>query len=349
MNTEIRRRLFRPILRGLLVCLLGSSGFATAAAVTESGPTDWLNPQAVHVPAEGLTISGVIDGTWVAPAFDVDFFSFDATQGDTPTMVINGAMKPDCTGFPSNIALYDSNGNLLGSSTSSGCPGVDASMSNVTLQATGKYIIGVSSFTHYFIGPNGLVDNASVNTPGGDYQLVINGVRDSASPPPPPAPAPGPAPGTTPPPSVKHVPIEVRHWHQDERDLEKRRGLDPITVVILSMDDFEAMTVDPNPNTLTFGATGNEKSLFRCRKNGRDINRDGLVDMVCYFKPDVANFQAGHLNGVLRGKTKSGQQIEGSAALKIFSVPRERRGFEHHGQHDHDRDDRKNDKDNRNR
>jgi len=167
MNTEMRRRLFTPLVRGLLVCLLGSSGFAAAAAVTESGLTDWSNPQAVHVPAEGLTISGVIDGTRVAPAIDVDFFSFDATQGDTPTMVINGAMKPDCTGFPSNIALYDSNGNLLTSSTSSDCPGIDASISNVTLHATGKYIVGISSFTHYFIGPDGLVDNASMPTPGG--------------------------------------------------------------------------------------------------------------------------------------------------------------------------------------
>jgi len=350
MNTEMRRRLFTPLVRGLLVCLLGSSGFAAAAAVTEVGLTDWSNPQAVHVPAEGLTISGVIDGTWVAPAIDVDFFSFDATQGDTPTMVINGAMKPDCTGFPSNIALYDSNGNLLTSSTSSDCPGIDASISNVTLQATGKYIVGISSFTHYFIGPDGLVDNASMPTPGGDYQLVISGVRDSASPPPPPVPdpAPGPAPGTTPPPLVKHVPIEVRHWHQDERDLEKRRGLDPITVAILSMDDFDAMTVDPNPNTLTFGATGNEKSLFRCRKNGKDINRDGLVDMVCYFKPDVANFQTGNMNGVLKGKTKSGQQIEGSAALKLFSVPKERRGFKQRGHHDNDGDDHeKGNKDNK--
>lgn len=140
------------------------------------------------------------------------------------------------------------------------------------------------------------------------------------------------------------MPIEVRHWHQDERDLEKRRGLDPITVAILSMADFDAMTVDVN--SLTFGATGDEKSLFRCSKNGHDVNHDGLVDLVCYFKPDVANFQT-HLNGVLRGRTKSGQQIKGSAALKIYSVPTEKRGFKLHDQHDNDGDDRKNGNDKR--
>ena len=105
----------------------------------------------------------------------------------------------------------------------------------------------------------------------------------------------------------------------------------PITVAILSMKDFDATTVDPN--SLTFGATGSERSLFRCVKNGVDINRDRRLDSVCYFKPDVANFHTGDLNGVLKGKTKTGQQIEGSAALKIFSVPKERRGFKHRRHH----------------
>ncbi len=80
--------------------------------------------------------------------------------------------------------------------------------------------------------------------------------------------------------------------------------------------------------------------------------------MVCYFKPDVANFQTGDLNGKLEGKTMSGQRIKGAAALRIFSVPRERHGFKHHGERhrddrrnhrDHDGDDRKNHNGNRNR
>jgi len=340
MNTEMRRRLFTPIVRGLLVCLLGSSGFAAAAAITEDGvgPTDWANPQLIAVPPEGLTISGVIDGTWEVPAFDIDFFAFDATALDSPSLTIVGAMKPDCTGFPSNIALYDSAGNLLATSTSSDCPGINASISGVALQATGSYIVGISSFSHYFIDRDGVVDNPGMDTPGGDYQLVISGVRNPV-----PDPVPDPGPGTTPPPSVKHVPIEVRHWHQDERDLGKRHGRDPITVAILSTDEFDATTVDPK--SLTFGATGDEKSLYRCRKHGKDITRDGLVDMVCYFKPDVANFQVDDRMGKLKGKAKSGPQIveiEGSAALKIFSVPRERRGFKRRGHHDNDGDHRKN-------
>jgi hypothetical protein len=328
MNTEMQRRLFAPLVRGLVVCLLGYSGLAAAGAITEVEPNDSISSaQSISVPPEGLTISaaiGLIGGGFTT---DVDFFTFDATAGDFPSLTIVGAMKPDCTGFPSNIALFDSVGNLLGQSTSSDCPGADASISNVTLQATGKYVVAVSAYTHYF-DQGGVVENADMAPPGGSYQLVISGVHN-------------PAPAA--PPSVKHVPIEVRHWHQDERDLGKRDGRDPITVAILSMADFDAMTVDAN--SLTFGATGNEKSLFRCLKEGKDINRDGLVDMVCYFKPDVASFQTGDLNGVLKGKTTSGQTIIGKAALKIFSMPTERRGFKHHG----DRDDRRDDDDRRNR
>ena len=116
--------------------------------------------------------------------------------------------------------------------------------------------------------------------------------------------------------------------------------MSPITVVILGMKDFETTKVDPK--SLKFGRTGEEKSLFRCRKNGKDVNRDGRMDTVCYFKPDVANFQTGNLNGVLKGKTTSGQQIEGSGALKIFSVPTEKHRFKHREWHDHKNDDRNN-------
>ena len=98
------------------------------------------------------------------------------------------------------------------------------------------------------------------------------------------------------------------------------------------MADFDATAVDPN--SVTFGRTGDEKSLFRCRKQGKDINRDGLVDTVCYFKPDVADFRPDSLNGVLKGRIKSsGQIIEGSGALKIFSVPVRKYDPKHHDRH----------------
>lgn len=350
MNTESQRHMFAPLVRGLLVCLLGSYAFAATAGITEVEvpPNDSLaTAQSTPVPATGLTISAMIGTTAGDLTTDVDFFTFDATQGDTPSIMIVGAMSsPDaagnCSGFPSNLALYDSLGNMLGMGQGD-CGSANALINNVTLSTTGKYFVAVSAYSHFF-DPDGVVENIDIATPGGPYQLVINNVRNPTPTPPPPPP---------PSPSAKHVPIEIRHWHKDERDLDKQRGgMWPITVAILSMSDLDAMTVDPK--SLTFGATGNEKSLFRCRKEGKDINRDGLPDMVCYFKPDVANFQTGDLNGVLKGKTlatagKPAQQIEGSAALKIFTRRTERHGFKHHGEHGNDGDDRQDGNDKRQR
>ena len=327
MNTGMQRRLFKPLVRGLLVCMLGTSGFAAAAAITEVEPNESISSaQSTPVPPEGLTISAVIGQTDGSYTSDVDFFAFDATQGDTPSIMIVGAMKADstgsCNGFSSIVGLFDALGNLLAQGEAA-CPTNDAFINNVTLPATGTYFVAVSGFPHYW-DQGGVSPYIGIPSPGGDYQLAISGVLgpDVA---PAPTPAPNPQPAPLPSSAVKHVPIQVMHWNQDESGLEKRKNQNPIVVAVLSMNDFDATTVDPN--SLTFGATGYEKSLFRCHKNGKDVNRDGRIDAVCYFKPDVANFKTGDLNGVLKGRTKSGVQIEGSGALKIFTVPTEKRRF----------------------
>jgi len=84
MDTEMRRRLYAPLVRGLLVCFLGYSGLTTAAAITEVDappPGNILvKSTAVEVPAEGLTISGVIDGTRDAPALTSISSAFEAAE-----------------------------------------------------------------------------------------------------------------------------------------------------------------------------------------------------------------------------------------------------------------------------
>ena len=93
MNTEMRRRLFTPIVRGLLVCLLGSSGFVAAATTTEVESNDWPNPQLIEVPAEGLTISARINKAADVDDDDVDYFTFEAAEGDTLSIEIKGALN----------------------------------------------------------------------------------------------------------------------------------------------------------------------------------------------------------------------------------------------------------------
>lgn len=335
MNTEMRRRLFAPLVRGLVICMLGASGLAGAASTSEVEPNDSLGTaQSVSVPTEGLSISAVIGEVGGGPTTDVDFFSFAATAGDVPSFSIVGAMQVDasgaCNGFSSIIGLYDASGGLLAQGEAV-CPTSEAFINGVALPATGTYFIAVSGWPHYW-DVGGTFSNSSVAFSGGPYQLVISGITGSTATPTPtptPAPTPTPTPAPTPKPSAMIVPIVVMHWHMDEPDLEKRKGRDPIPVAILSMDGFDAMTVDTT--SLTFGRTGTEKSLFRCSKKSKDVSHRGRRDMVCYFKPDIANFQTGDLNGVLMGRTKSGQSIEGHGALKIFSVPTEKPRFKRYG------------------
>lgn len=336
MNTEMRRRLVTPLVRGLLVCVLGLSGFA-AAAVTEVEPNDSASSaNALSVSVGGTTVSGVIgDGTETANV-DRDLFAFEATAGDNLSIEAVGTLMPDgtgtCAGFSAVITLYDSDWNVM-MEDAGDCESLREARISTAVSTSGKYFVSIAEYPHFGdmggVGQN-MDPEMDINktTFGGSYGLVISGAN-------------------VPPPtqSVKKVPIKVRHWHREERDLEKRDRRDPIVVAILSMgrstNKFEATTVDAS--TLTFGATGNEKSLYRCQKQGVDINGDGHSDMICFFNPEIANFHTGDRNGVLKGKTKSGQQIEGRAALKLFTMRLEKRGFKHHGRHD----DHRNDKDKR--
>ena len=89
-----------------------------------------------------------------------------------------------------------------------------------------------------------------------------------------------------------------------------------IVVAILSAKDFDAF-VDVDVNLLTFGKTGDETSLAFCNKSRRDVNNDGLPDLICFFETPKTGFQVGDSVGILKGKTNSGQLIEGKDSVNI--------------------------------
>jgi hypothetical protein len=314
MKATNKRRFVAPLVRSLLIGLLGSSTLATAASITEVEPNDSPDiVQVTDVPTEGLAVSGAVgDGTGT-PNADLDFIKFEASQGNTPVIEVTSPLNADgsCGDFVPILTLYDSAKNIVNEAA----PVLDpcsAKIDNTALPSDGTYFVSVADYPH-FGNTGGVAQNMDVPSAGGRYQLAINGVQV-----PPPAS------------SALIVPIQVRHWNHEERDLGRRKNRDPITVAILSTADFSAGDVDDK--SLTFGVGGTEHSLFRCNTRGnKDMNRDGLADKVCYFKPDVANFQTGDRSGVLKGKTKSGQQIEGRAALKIFSMPSNKSAFKHKG------------------
>jgi hypothetical protein len=313
MKATNKRRFVAPLVRSLLIGLLGCSTFTLAASVTETEPNDSPDiVQATVVPAEGLIISGAVGDGTSAPNVDLDFIKFEASQGNIPVIEVTSPLNPDgsCGDFVPVVTLYDSAKNVV----NEGVDACSARIVNTALPSDGTYYVSVADYPHLG-NTGGVAQNMEIPSAGGRYQLAVNGVQV-----PPPAS------------SALIVPIQVRHWHHEERDLGRRNNKDPITVAILSTADFSAADVDDK--SLTFGVGGTEHSLFRCNTRGnKDMNRDGLADKVCYFKPDVANFQTGDRSGVLKGKTKSGQQIEGRAALKIFHMPGERRGFKHSRNH----------------
>ena len=94
-----------------------------------------------------------------------------------------------------------------------------------------------------------------------------------------------------------------------------------IKVAVLSSPDFDAgsrVAVE----SLTFGHEGDEPSLKGCRKKLRDVNRDGLGDLICFFKRQQTGFQCGDRTGVLRGLTVDGYPLEGADRIRVLPCRR---------------------------
>jgi len=102
-----------------------------------------------------------------------------------------------------------------------------------------------------------------------------------------------------------------------------------VVVALLSSSTFNALKVDRS--SITFGADGNEASLIRCHSEGLYMNRDRRKDLVCLFDLKKASFNAGDLEGVLRGRV-DGQPFEGHAPVKVVV-----RGKKHKHQRENER------------
>jgi hypothetical protein len=100
------------------------------------------------------------------------------------------------------------------------------------------------------------------------------------------------------------VPINVR---------SNGNGTTP--VAILSTASFNAPAI-VDTGSLTFGRTGDEDSLAFCNPGGEDVNGDGLVDLVCHFETQLAEFESGDVLAILKGRTVQGSPILGQEAIR---------------------------------
>ncbi len=256
---------------------------------------------------------------------DVDFYSFEAYKGNVLNIDIDNGMKPgqDPTqpqqrnvdtvlaifGPLPSVTKADEGLNMPTPFTSDpdGSGGSkdfrDAFIDNFVVPADGIYVVGVSSQPRFFKDGGSLESNLLNQFSNGRYTLIVSGVI----------------------PPVVQVKIEVKPGNPGDVPVNpKAKGVIPVAILsaeaTASSPKFDALTV--KPYSLTFGKTGGEKSYIGCHKHGIDVNADGLLDLVCTFDNQVANWEVDDVRGVMKGVTEDGTKFEGRGRLKV--VPKVR-------------------------
>ena len=120
---------------------------------------------------------------------------------------------------------------------------------------------------------------------------------------------------TVQPPPFIPVIIDIKPGGEPNSINPKSRG--NIPVAIFSTPDFRVEELDVR--TLAFGPTGTEASPAFCkpRDKPKDLNRDGLPDLVCHFDTQTTGFEVGDRVGRLTGRTLSGEPIFGQDSVRI--------------------------------
>jgi hypothetical protein len=321
-----------------------------AFAVDELEPNDSLaNAQPVTVGTDGqVIIQGVLGTNDPAqPAIaDVDFYSFQASDTDVITLDIDGGMKEMGSTerhVDTKITLFGPDGQVVlenddnftideGSASIGGDR--DARIENLSLADTGsgKYVVAVTGVGRFL---------------NGSYTLIISGVTVKA------------------PSLVDYVNIDVRPGDRSEYtrvNMKQKRDLPIALLSRKAKGDMPAFKpLEAKVDTITFGRGGEEKSLNRCLKEHRDLNRDGIPDLVCLFDVPLAGFEENDVAGKLKGETISGTRFEAVGKLKVVAPDyrnkdRDRPDWHHgkgHGRDDdrhdgkHNRDDDRHDGKNR--
>jgi hypothetical protein len=294
-----------------------SSGVTTIAAAAGAIPTPSSDP---------------------AITSDIDLYSFTANANDDINLDIDGGMG-GLRSVETILTVFDSSGKVLRTSdyNSSGILDDgsadlrDPLIEHFIAPTGGTYYVGVSSWPNY-LTDGGVVDQAYLAAIGapdgsygqvGDYALVIttptqvvqtqpvdtiitapqiNAPQETAA-------------------SIPQINIEIKPGSRNRARLNPA-AKGQIPVALLSSSIFDPLNVDTS--SLTFGSTGNESSLAKCQPDGKDANRDGRADLVCFFENDKAGFVAGDLEGTLRGKLNNGSSFEGRAILKVIPEKRSR-------------------------
>lgn len=252
----------------------------------------------------GAVVEGVVGNLSGSAVQDLDYFAFEGREGDVVTFDIDGGWGGLRTvdtiigvfGPAPAFRLLNTNddspvdpGSIRSSTTSTTTR--DSRLENLRLPADGTYTVGVSSFPRRFANGGGVTSSTLGTNANGEYTLIISGVT----------------------PSVLQISIEIKPGNDGIAPINpKAKGKVP--VALLGSSDFSVEDIDAD--SLTFGHSGLEDSLFKCGTPG-DVNGDAHPDLVCHFDNQAAHFDSSDEEAVLRGKLEGGRKFEGRSWLKV--------------------------------
>lgn len=322
-------------------CFAAFAGSGAALAQDEAEPNFPItSAQPLQFDSSGVAVVNGFLGDG-----DADIYSFPATTDDKVTVDIDGGAK---NGGPGHIDTFvtllapesDGYGVLEGSDDApldDGSSGTeDSYIAAKAILKDGVYYIAVAGYPNQVV--DGGVFRGSTGNLTGSYTLIVSGVSQVVNNPPPPDPEPEPAPAPSP---FPEEPVEVQTISIDIKPgLKRIAKIDPksrreIPVALLGSRNFDVRKVDVS--TLTFGRTGEERSLKRCLERPYRINRDRRPDLLCFFENQQAGFEATDERGVLKGRTVDDKPFEGTSMLKVISEKRK----SSHRHRDDWRDDRR--------
>lgn len=250
------------------------------------------------------TVNGIVGVTTGNAVGDVDFYSFFAKAGDKLNIDIDGGMKPTGAGRsvdttltllgPTHLVMRENGDVARGTPLDEGSVHLwDAYIKEVDITADGIYTVAVTGHPRRIVDGGVIRDGSSMNS-NGSYTLIISGAS----------------------PEEQLISIDIKPGNRQLTKINpKSKGVVP--VAILSSDTFDALTVDQA--SLRFGGTGDENSLAHCQKDGKDVNGDGLPDLVCHFDNQMANFDESSVEGTVKGK-RAGKSFKGQGILKVTGV-----------------------------
>jgi len=312
------------ILVGLLCCL--GTLPASAATVAEVEPNNTVaeaDAQPLTVDGSDIQVNGNLD------PYDVDVYALDVQATDVLSFTINCGYQCGTGSVDSRLTIIDGSDMSIWQDNDDANGSFDPAITGVSLGKAGHIYVLVTQTGSTIDNPlTSVTYTGEAGGGAGDYQLVISGATAPVTTGGGTTSGGGDVPPVTGPAETDSgdqiINVNINPFYRGKWPRINPRGRGILPVAILSQEGFNPM--DIVQSTLRFGATGEEDSLVRCRQSRRDLNRDGVPDLICYFSMRKAAFDWDSESGILTGSLQDGTGITSQAPLKM--VPYKRH---HHG------------------